>query len=223
MLLLRVVASAILLFAAGSSQATTVYWGFVDDPEFSTHWELEIDDLDDAFANTYSFVLTAETVNNPGWYTHAVLLHLDGGEQADFNCGSCGSYTAPGGNWNELDASTSKVAIEGYGDIPMNSWVGFYTNEVSPSLTDPTVNDTELKAGVALVNGGTYTWTADFTLTNPLNPFPSIQSFTYDGLNGGSGNIARRRMSETFIPEPSAAVLFAVGGLIVGGALRRRP
>ena len=221
MFLLRLAASAILLFAAGPSQATTVYSGFLDDPEFLTHWMLTIDDWDDSDPTTYSFELTADTENNPGWYTHAVLLHLDGGVQADIT-----AFTAPGANWNELDANSvpALVDIEGFGaeQIPMDSWVGFYTDEVSPDLDDPTVDPTELMAGAAL-DGGIYTWTADFTQTSPLNPFPSLQAFSYDGLNGGSGNIAQRRLSENFIPEPNSAVLFAVGGFIIGGAVRRRP
>ncbi|MHC4932732.1 MAG: hypothetical protein ACYTGV_11145 [Planctomycetota bacterium] len=220
MLLFGVTACTISLFAAGASQATAVYVGFLDDPEFLTHWTLTIDDLDDAIANTYSFELTANTQSNSGWYTHALMLHLDGGEKADIT-----SFTAPASNWNALDANSVpiQVDIEGFGGelIPMSAWVAFYTDEVTPTLDDPTSDPTELMAGVAL-DGGVYTWTANFTLTNPLNPYPSLQAFTYDGLNGGSGKIAHRRMSETFVPEPNAAVLFAVGGLIVGSAVRRR-
>ena len=214
---------AIWLFAAGQSQAAQVYSGFLDDPEFGTHWTLTIDDRGDSAPDSYSFVLTAEhTQDNPGWYTHAILLYLDGGTQADIT-----SFTAPGSNWNELDANSVplQVDIEGFGAelVPMNSWVGFYTSEVSPNLDNPTADPTELMAGVALDGVGTDTWTANFNLKSPLNPFPSLQAFSYDGLNGGSGNIATRRLSETLVPEPHSAVLFAVGCLIVGGAIRRRP
>lgn len=222
MLLLRASAAALLLFAAGPSQATQVFSGSLVDPEFGTQWSLTIDDQGDADATTYSFVLTADTVNDPnnaGWYTHAILLHLDGGEQPEIF-----DFTAPGANWNELDASTAPVYIEGFGNetIPMDSWVGFYTDEVSPNLTNPAVDDTELRAGVALDDGGAFTWTADFTLTSGLNPAPSLQAFSYDGINGRSGKIKTSRLSASLVPEPNAAIVFGVGALIVGRSLRRR-
>jgi hypothetical protein len=171
-----------------------------------TEYELTITSLG---GTSYKAVLTADTADT------ATNVYLDW-FQIKFDEGTAAIIGTinldPAGDWLALQ-SQGGVNLAEFGNEPfaIKGWSGLYLQDaVEGANFDALNNGPEL-------DGGTKLWDFDFTLSDPLNPTPSLQ-VGYYYLNPANGHIQTGRLSEMFsVPEASALLLLGTGlvGLVV--------
>lgn len=205
----------LLLLLPGISQASSISFGWTDTTSGvpGTAYTLT---LTPTGGSNYSATLTANTTNvtTASWYINWVLFKLDGSQSAIIS-----GITGPSGTWQALNTSSPlNISIGGSGcsALPNDSFSGFATSGV-PCGSTTTLS---IQNG-ALLNGNTYTWTFNLSLSNPFSLTPTLKVGYYDGLTGNSGNVAFTQMSQV-VPEPGTLGLVGGGMLLLASRIRRR-
>lgn len=166
---------------------------------------------------SYNAVLTAQTVNNPAdWYIDWFQIKLDGGTAAVITDVNSYPIINSDSEWNALQSGAG-IDLAGFGSSTFanNTWSGLYETSAVQGATKDGLND-----GPEL-NGGTYVWNFNFTLSAPFNPTPSFQVGYYDPPDGTNGNIQTTRLSQGFqLSEPGTLLLLGSG--LLGLTMLRR-
>jgi hypothetical protein len=165
-----------------------------------TVYELTVTSLG---GDSYNAVLTAATANTAtNVYLDWFQIKFDEGTAA-----TIGDVNAdPEGDWTQLQ-SQGGINLAGFGNelFATKGWSGLYLEDAIEGA-----DITDLNNGPEL-DGLTKLWDFDFTLSDPLNPTPSLQ-VGYYYLNPANGHIQTGRLSETFsVPEASALLLLGAG------------
>ena len=156
------------------------------------------------------FTIESATDRSPEWYGGWFTFKLDGSTGATLS-----NLVAPTGTWSILNPGDTVDVLWAGGNMK-----GLKTNGGKTGFYLHPLEDTTYQSSVLLTGGTTTTFTFDFTVPGSVND--DVVPFKvgyYDGVLP-SGNVKFSQLSTALVPEPSSAVLFAAGSLLVGFAIR---
>lgn len=161
----------------------------------------------DPLHETWRITYTIDTAGYSGGGTHldSIALKVSSGLFA------ASLFSAPGGTgvWTQTLGGINASGCSGSGS-------GFDCVEATSIGVSP------------VVPGGTYTWTFDLTIENgtlfvpPSLDVPSIKARYVDDDGVKVGALVSENATLTIVPEPTTALLVAVGGSILAARRSRR-
>ncbi len=159
-------------------------------------------------AATYSFNITSTsatlTIQITGAVTAGVNDHISGVDLGFTPSSNVSGLSVVGPDAEVWAASTSSLSNSGCG---VNSGA-FVCASVSP--------------GVSIVQGGSYTWTWSYTLTDPSLIADASSVHIGANYDPHSGLIVSQTGATTPVPEPGTLALFGSGLLGIARIIRRR-
>jgi len=201
-------AIAILSLPSISMAATIFTWTDSSSDVPGTEYTLTI-----TGTGPYSANLTANTVNQPGWYIDWIQIKFDQGNLSDLY-----SLISPSASWYIADkVNDPAVNVIQVGEaIPTDAFSALY---VSGILASSSVDVTQ---GI-LLDGSSYSWAFDFAIQGggTLSMTPSLKVGYYDGVKTMEGYYFTQMSQEFAIPEPITILLLG-SGLIGPAALGRK-